>query len=242
MEFRSQFIGQVLLGCLWIVFLFAVAGVFFEQGESIAGWSREDVYVLIATWALIHELFNAFFWSGLSKLTEMVTHGTFDTILLRPVHPIWQLIFSRFELAPIFQVGIYAGVLIYFFLQSSIRPSFGGVLIFALLCLCGLLIEVAVMLGLVTLSFWFANIENLKYFYYSFTEMARYPTVVFKSVQVLFFTVLPAAYWGNVQALFLIGRGSVFMVIGTFGACLIFCFASWKFFTWGARRYSSASS
>lgn len=242
MEFRAQFIGHVLLGCIWLIFMYVVAGIFFLQNDEIIGWSRDDVFLLITTWALIHEAFNAFFWSGLSRLAEHVTQGTFDTLLLRPVNPVWQLIFSRFEPAPFIEMLIYIVLLVYFLMQSHVQVTFFGMLFYIGLCLCALCIRLAVFLSMQALSFWFTNLENLKYLYYSITEMARYPTVVFKTAEVFFFTFLPIAYLGNVQTLFLVGRGSAFLLIATLVATLVFTVGAWKFFMWGARRYGSASS
>jgi ABC-2 type transport system permease protein len=242
MEFRAQFFGHVLLGCVWIGFMFTVARVFFVQSNDIAGWSATDVYILIATWALIHELFNAFFWSGLSQLTELVTEGTFDTILLRPAHPITQLIFSRFEPAPMVQVAIYVVLLMYFVVQSHIHVTVFGLIVYLLLCVCAILIRLGFFLLLVTLSFWFTNIQNIKFLYYSVAEMGRYPTVVFKSAEIFFLTIVPIAYFGNVQALFFVGRGTSALLAATIVSTVLFLAAAWGLFTWAVRRYSSASS
>lgn len=242
MEFRTHVYASIVLGVTWAGLIYFIASIFFLDTNEIAGWSQNDVYILVTTWAMIHEAFNALCWTGVSQMTESITRGKFDVCLVRPVHPITQIIFSRFEISPAIESILYLCLLAVFIVRSDIPVTFWGAVGFSILCVCAFLIRLAVFLLLETLSFWFTNIENIKYIYYSVTEAARFPSVVFKTFEVILLTVIPIAYLGSVQTLFLVGRGSLALFAGTIVATVFFCGLALLVFHIGVRRYSSASS
>lgn len=242
MEFRAQFFVNVSLGFVWLGFMFLIARLFFLHTNEISGWTEEEVYILIASWAIVHECMHTFFWSGLSDMTAQITGGRFDFYFVRPVHALWQILFARFELSSLVQLCAYAILLVVFIVQSHLTITFGGTLIYIILFFCALIIRLSIFLMLETLSFWFTNIENVKYLYFSIVDIGRYPTVVFRSAEILFLTVIPIAYLGNIQTLFLVGEGSVMLLMATFAMTVVCSTGALLFYRLGARRYASASS
>ncbi len=242
MEFRAQFFVNVALGFVWLGFMFFTAHLFFLHTNEIHGWTEIEVDILITSWAIVGSCVQAFFWAGLSEMTAQITNGRFDFYFVRPVHALWQIIFSRFQPAQVVEMCAYGILLVLFLAHSAIDVTFIGLTIYIALLFCALLIRLSILLMLETLSFWFVNIENVKYLYYSIVDVGRYPTVIFRSAEVLFLTVIPIAYLGNVQTLFLVGEESWQLLIATLLVTVISVSVATGFFHWGARRYSSASS
>lgn len=242
MEYRTQFFVNLSVNFVWILVMFAIAELFFLHTDFIVGWSKIDIYILIVTWAVVHELFNALFWQGLSRISDTVHSGDLDNILTKPMHSILQLAFSRLSVSHCIQTLIHLALLIFFIIQSEITVTLFSVILFVTLCFCALVIFFAIHLFLQSLSFWFIYLDNIKYLFYSITEIGRYPAAVFKGAQIVLFTIIPIGFVGNAQALFLLGEGTIQLYLATLGAAILFILFAVGMFTLGARNYTSASS
>ncbi len=65
-------------------------------------------------------------------------------------------------------------------LGVAVTPN--RVLLFLLLLTCGLAVVYAIMLGVMTLCFWFVRLENLMVLLWSFWETGRYPISVYRGI------------------------------------------------------------
>src|SRR5512137_94545 len=85
-DFIIHVIGISCIGCVEILSLLILTDVF----KSIGGWNFWEIGFMSALWRLAHSihhlLFIPFWWQG-----RLVRDGEFDRILIRPVHPILQI-------------------------------------------------------------------------------------------------------------------------------------------------------
>jgi len=180
---------------------------------------------------------------GLTKLPELVRTGKLDFVLLKPVPPQFLISTAELEIGPIANAGIAAVVTGMGLNALEVAPSLSSLLTYLLLLLTGLFVHYALLLFLVSLTFWIVQAESVLLGYYSIFQVARLPReAAFGWFRIIFTLALPLLLVANIPASTLIrgvepGPMSLFLLT-SFSATL---FAS-LFFRLGLHRYQSASS
>jgi ABC-2 type transport system permease protein len=168
-NFCMQIASVALIGFLGIPSLLLLTSAF----PSIGGW---DFYMLGFMAALRHMaagihhgLFFSFF-----QHRELVRTGEFDRMLVRPVHPLLQIMASSLNLSAIgeFTPGLVLFVITY--RRAAIEWNLANVAFLVVVVLCGAVIEWAVYLFTSAFDFWLAGAESLHYIPDAFLESVLY--------------------------------------------------------------------
>lgn len=107
MQYRLNFFIGVLSGLFFqgigIVFVWAILETF----DSLGGWSFGEIALLYGLRLSAHGTYLLFF-SSFMNIDNMVREGSYDRLLVRPIHPMLQLMFSEFRVTVIgdFVAGI----------------------------------------------------------------------------------------------------------------------------------------
>jgi ABC-2 type transport system permease protein len=70
---------------MWLAYYIFSIEIIFYYTDSIAGWERGEVLLLVATLFFIDGLRYFFFYHNLKNLPSDVTEGNLDLILTKPV-------------------------------------------------------------------------------------------------------------------------------------------------------------
>jgi len=241
--FRASFFVWVAVELAWFVIQLAFIGVIYHHVDEVAGWNRNQMIILVATNQLVIQLFTAFLMPGLTKLPELVRTGKLDFVLLKPAPPAFLVSTSHLEIGPLANGAIAAVVLGGAIHGLGLHPSTPEILTYLGLILAGLLVHYAVLMGLVSLTFWIIQAESVLLGYYTIFHIARIPreaaTGWFRAV---FTFALPLLLVANVPASTLIrGLEPIPILIFLLSGLLVAVLAT-GFFVFGLRRYQSASS
>lgn len=227
----------------WFVLQLAFVDVVYQHVDSIAGWSRPQMIVLVATNQLIQQIFTAFLMPGLVKLPESVRDGKLDFILLKPAPPQFLISTSHLEIGPLANALIAAVVVALALHDLHINPSLGTLLLYVVLILAGLLTHYALLLSLVSLTFWIVQAESVLLGYYSIFQVARLPREAATGwFRILFTFALPLLLVANIPASTLLRGFEPASLLLFLLTCLTAAIFASLFFQLGLRRYQSASS
>ncbi|KRP32162.1 MAG: hypothetical protein ABS33_07075 [Verrucomicrobia subdivision 6 bacterium BACL9 MAG-120924-bin69] len=113
LAFRANFFVWVIVELSWFVLQLAFVDVVYQHVDSIAGWSRPQMIVLVATNQLIQQIFTAFLMPGLVKLPELVRDGKLDFVLLKPAPPQFLISTSQLEIGPLANALIAMAVVVF---------------------------------------------------------------------------------------------------------------------------------
>ncbi|NCZ95772.1 MAG: hypothetical protein EBZ44_01785 [Verrucomicrobia bacterium] len=241
--FRASFFVWVAVELAWFVIQLAFIGVIYHHVDEVAGWNRNQMIILVATNQLVIQLFTAFLMPGLTKLPELVRTGKLDFVLLKPAPPAFLVSTSHLEIGPLANGAIATVVLGGAIQGLGLHPSPPEMLAYLGLILAGLLVHYAVLMGLVSLTFWIIRAESVLLGYYTIFHIARIPREAATGwFRVVFTFALPLLLVANVPASTLI-RGLAPLPIFLFllSGLLVAVLAT-AFFVLGLRRYQSASS
>ena len=243
LAFRANFFAWVVVELSWFALQLAFVGVVYHHVDRVAGWNRNEMIVLVSTNQLIQQIFTAFLMPGLTKLPELVRTGKLDFVLLKPVPPQFLVSTAALEIGPLANAGIAALVTAMGLHALGVTPSFSSLVAYLLLLFTGLLVHYALLLFLVSLTFWIVQAESVLLGYYSIFQVARLPReAAWGWFRVIFTFALPLLLVANIPAATLIrgmepGPMSLFLLTSLSATI----FAS-LFFRLGLRRYQSASS
>ena len=217
--------------------------VLFTHTTSLNGWTLPQMIALTGVYYLIQGGVNVVFSPSFEKLMEHVRMGTLDFTLLKPANA--QVLVSTRHFAMVRVADLLMGFAVVavglWMLSASVTPW--SLVSFAVTLACGVMLVYALLLTLVTLSFWFVRIDNIMAIFWAFTDAGRFPIDLYPGwLRFTLATVVPIGVAVTVPAEAISGRmpieSFVGMLIGTFAAVAV---ASW-FWRIGLRNYTGASA
>lgn len=243
MEFRSEVISWSFFSLFWAFIIIVFTEVLFSQISSIAGWTKNEILVLV----MVQELFIGFIWifilPSVLDYSKSIRKGELDFFLIRPVNTRFLLSFRRFEFDQFLRITVLIFILNIYLKNLGIPIHFENVLLAVLLFALGLFIFYCLFFTISTLSFWFINLFNLEDFFDSVINAGRYPSTIFQGgLRIIFFYILPVVFTATYPTQALLGRFNPLSVIQIVTAAALIFFISEWFWNFALKRYSSASS
>jgi ABC-2 type transport system permease protein len=243
MMFRMDFIMWSLVEFFWMAVNILLIGVIYSHTDSIAGWTKYEMLLLVGTSMILQRLMMGFFWSNLFELGRNIRTGLFDFFLAQPGNPLFMISTRKLDLDGILNCFIAIGVVCYAAAQLGLQPSLLDVALYVLLLGCALVIHYAAVLMIVSATFWIIGSQGIEGSYFTLFEFARLPRQAFVGVrEVLFVWVLPAVISSNVPASALIHGFQPHYVLWLGATAAGWLTLAVIVFRKGLRRYSSASS
>src|SRR5438132_3142232 len=85
MSFKANFLLWMLVEVLWFVGQIVFFSIIFGNVDRIGDWTKWEVVLLIGTHQMISQLFQAFFFTNVAAVPELVRTGKLDSLLVLPV-------------------------------------------------------------------------------------------------------------------------------------------------------------
>ena len=86
MMFKANFLLWIVVELLWFTLQLCFMAVLYQHTNTIGDWTKWQVVALVGTSHVIQQIFQAFFLSNLTQLSELVRTGKLDFMLLLPVN------------------------------------------------------------------------------------------------------------------------------------------------------------
>jgi ABC-2 type transport system permease protein len=245
MNFKLNFILWLLVESLWFVGQLIFIEVIYSQIDAIGDWTKWDMVLLVGTYQIVSQIFQAFFYLNLTNLPELVRTGKLDFVLLQPIDPQFTVSLRQFGIDGVVNALVGIAIVCYSLFKLHVIPSPAQVLLYLVAVGFGISIHYAAMLALATVSFWIVRTQGIIYGYYSIINLARYPDSMFKGLAKFVFSwVVPIVVVTNVPARILIhATANPWPLLGHLAVAsvvmLLACRLLWKV---AVNRYSSASS
>ena len=243
MMFRGDFIVWSLVELFWMSVNLLLISVIYEHTQSIAGWTKYEMMLLVGTSMLIQRFLMGFFWSSIFEMGRNVRSGNFDFFLAQPGNVMFMATTRKLDPDGLINSLVAMGVVAYSAHQLHLSPSAGDLVAYALLVASGLIIHYSILILSVSAVFWLTSAQGVEGGYFTLTEFSRLPREAFKGVtRILFVWMLPVVVVSNAPARTLLHGFDLawaLWLVGLAGAW--FALAVYVFHR-GLRRYASASS
>lgn len=243
LEFRTNFLlGFVRELCWLAAFTFNIE-VIFQHTQTLSGWQKPEMLVILALSRLLEGIMQAIFISNIMEIPTTIQKGTFDFILTKPLPSQWQ---SAFRRVTIYNVGnIIAGItlLIYVLTFYHLAITLPGFLAALVVSLLGITVYYSLLMTAASMGFWLERLQAIWAINYLMSEPLTVPLDVFPSpVRIALTYLLPIAFVVFVPAQALTGRLQWWQVPVAMLIAVIFLTLANLAWRAGLRRYSSASS
>ncbi len=245
MQFKTNFLLWIVVELLWFGLQLAFMSVVYAHTESIAGWTRWQVVLLVGCSHFVQQVFTAFFFTNLTEISEHIRTGRMDFFLLLPVNTRFLISFRKVDLGAFINAATAAGVIVFALRRLGQVPSFAESLGFAAMCFAGLVIHYSLMFLFATVAFWTVRAQGIVWGYYNLFNIARVPDGAFPPgmFRRVFTYVLPMILVANVPARVLLGTlrspWELLLLAGIAGACFVVSELAWRL---SLRHYAGASS
>jgi ABC-2 type transport system permease protein len=241
--FRFDFFLWATVELFWMSVNLLLISVIYEHTNSIAGWSKYEMLLLVGTSLLVQRFLMGFFWSSLFEMGRNIRSGHFDYFLAQPGNIMFMASTRKIDLDGLMNSVVAMGVVAYAAHRLGLHPSVWDIGVYALMILCGLIIHYSMLVLTISLAFWITSAQGIEGVYFTLSEFSRLPRAAFKGLASLVFVwLLPVVVVSNAPAQTLLHSFQPAWALALLAAALLWFGAAVLVFHRGLKRYSSASS
>jgi len=214
MTFRTNFIIEAISSVSWMMMNLGFYIIIFEKMDemnpnsiaAIAGWSRYEFFVFIATTMIINSIVQTFFMPNMQELSELVRTGGLDFALLKPIDTQFLVSLQRVNWSSLGNLIVALLLLVYAVPKiEGLQLSPWQFVLYPLYVFLGVWILYSVMISLAATSIWLGRNQSLYDFWFYITNFSRYPMEIYEGtwgtpLRQLFTFVIPILVVINVPA------------------------------------------
>ena len=243
MMFRGDFLVWSLVEFFWMGVNVLMVSVIYRHTDSIAGWNRNEMLLLLGTSMLIQRMLMGFFWSGIFEMGRNVRSGNFDFFLAQPGNVMFMATTRKVDPDGLVNCVVAAALVTYSAAELGLHPGPGAIALYGFMLLCGLVIHYSILVLSVSAVFWLTSAQGVEGGYFTLAEFSRLPREAFRGVtSVLFVWLLPVVVVSNAPARVLLRGFDPLWAAWLAGLAALWFALAVLVFHRGLRRYASASS
>ncbi len=242
--FRGDFFIWSLVELFWMTVNILSVNIIYDHTQSIAGWTKWEMILLVGTSMVIQRILFGFFWSSIFEMGRNIRTGNFDFYLAQPGNVMFMATTRKLDPDSLLNSIVAISVVVYSLGKLGFHPSIPQIGLYALMVLCGVVIHYSILVLSISLAFWLKSAQGIEGIYFTLTEFSRLPRTAFTAfaTQFLFVWFLPVVIVTFVPSSLLTKGFDVKLTAWLFGAALVWFTAAIIVFHRGLRRYTSASS
>lgn len=243
MAYRINFITVLLTNLTYFIVQLIFMDVIFREIDTVAGWSKYEMFFYIGTFAIIDALwvFGPFF--NLLELPRLIRSGGFDTYLLKPVNSQFFASLRKIDVGSIMSAMAGIFMITYAAIRGNLTVSLTGILFYIIAIVFALIAEYSLYVILICLAFWLVKVDFAEIFHSIICYFSNKPADVYSGlIRKLLITLFPYGLLMTIATKTAISRVTskeyiYGIMISTF--FFILSFICWKV---SIKKYGSASS
>lgn len=228
--------GKIFRFLFFFLFLFILS----QRTQALAGYTTTQVIFFFLTFNLVdvvsQMLFREVYW-----FRAQIVTGSFDLVLSRPVSPLFRSLLGRIDildlltLPPLLILVVVVG--------ANLHPSSLSIVAYLALLGNALLLAAAFHIAVLALGVVTTAIDHTMWIYRDLTAMARVPIDFYKEpIRGLLTFAIPVGIMMTTPAKVLMGIFEWPVLLYAFLISVAGLWASFRFWYWALKNYSSASS
>src|ERR1039457_2726109 len=141
MSFKGNFILWIIVELLWFGLQLSFVSVVFSQTDAIGSWTKWQMVMLVGASNFIQQIYQAFFLTNCTNLSELVRTGKMDFLLLLPVNTRFLVSLRVVDLGAFINALFGVSVMIFAAAKLNLHPTAMQIAGFSALCVVGILIH-----------------------------------------------------------------------------------------------------
>ena len=241
--FRGDFLVWSLVELFWMSVNLLMISVIYQHTNSVAGWSKYEMTLLVGTSMLIQRFLMGFFWSSIFEMGRNIRSGHFDFFLAQPGNLMFMATTRKLDPDGLINAFVAAGVVAYSARQLGLHPGAVDLILYAFMVGCGLVIHYSILVLSIAPTFWITSAQGIESSYFTLSEFSRLPRQAFHGLaNIVFVWLLPVVVVSNTPANTLLHGFQIENILWLAVTAAVWLGAAVFVFNRGLRRYSSASS
>ncbi|MFJ4923702.1 ABC transporter permease [Streptomyces sp. NPDC088725] len=243
LAFRVNLIFDTVMAVVALLSTFAAVLIIFSRTDTLAGWTKPEMFVLIGTFELLSGIKATFVDPNLASFPARgIREGRLDHHLLQPAPSMFLVSLST--ATPLAGVQIPLGLAVVgVSVSTGDRLPGPGPAIAWLLLVCAATVTMwALGMLFASLAFWASKLD-LHSLFSNAWQLARYPADIYaKPLRLLFTYVIPLALIATVPTRVLIrpvDPHAVLVALATSVVAVLLATVTWR---QGLKRYTGATS
>jgi ABC-2 type transport system permease protein len=249
MQYKVSFWIELLGFALVTGIEFITIAILLTRFKAIGGWTLDEVALLYGMTAVALSLAEMIARGFDAPFETMMTRGTFDGVLIRPLGAFFQILASEFQLRRLGRTLQGGALLIYACARLPIAWTPATMVVLPLAILSGALIYGGLIVAGATICFWTIRTpEVLNAFLFGGEELTSYPLSIYNRwLRSVFLFLVPLGLANYPAALLLLGRADPNGMRGWLAwlsplAAVLFFGAALAFWRLGVSKYTSTGS
>ena len=197
----------------------AFIALVFRQIPDLMGWQFHQLLFIYGFANIprgLDHMFTDYLWI---LAGNVVVNGEFDRYLLRPIHPLFQIIAQRFQPDGIGEVVIGIILVVYASIKGGITYTPFKIIMFLVMVIASTVIYSSIKLILASLAFWIKRSQSILFMFYSMSDFAKYPLEIYhKFIRTFITYIVPFALTAYIPASYFLGVSglgeTLFKIIG----------------------------
>jgi len=241
--YRFDFILWSCVELFWMTVNVVLVQVIYDHTNSVAGWTKYEMLLLVGTSMLIQRFLMGFFWSSVAEMGRNIRTGHFDFFIAQPGNLLFMATTRKLDPDSLINSMVAIALVVFSARQLGLHPGAGDIALYALLVFCGIVIHFSALVIISALSFWTTGNQGIEGGYFTLFEFARLPREAFRGVvRFIFVWMLPVVVVSNVPASSLLHGFQPAFALWLAAITVLWFGVAVTVFNAGLRRYSSASS
>ncbi len=240
--YRSNFIHNLFASSVWAAFSIISIELMTARTPRVYGWSRDEILLLTGVYNIIVGVFYMLFSRNFQKFSNIVHMGKLDSILTKPIDPLFFLTCYYFNYTSILRVIVGIAFSIHIVLRMHIPVTLFTYINFTVLMMVSLVLLYSIWCLVISLTIKYSRLSNLVDVLYTVNGVSRYPPKMLQGLKSQFVIfLLPLTLLIATPSLVLIHKalaGDIWMLIAS---AIFFLVLSRMFFSYMLRYYTSAS-
>jgi ABC-2 type transport system permease protein len=243
LQFRTNFLVLIIGYILYLTANLALFGLLYSWITTLGDWSFAQILIFIGTYHMIHGAWDSTTALNLDRIPQYVGNGELDLLLLKPVSPLFLVVFRGISFPPLINVALGIVLTIAGVVSSGNPPGVCTVCAYLALSINGIIIFTMLQLLVQLTAFKVIRNSMINDVFYNLVKFAEKPDVIFPGAMRLIFTfVFPLLVIVSVPSRLLMGKISLALVLFDLSATCMLVALGIGFWKLAVRSYSSASS
>lgn len=242
-EFRVNLIINSLMSIGWAFSFLLFTQIIFGHVNSIGGWTKPEVMLLVVTQTLSWGLLTIAVLPGMDNLSAKVKQGNLDQLLTKPISPRYLLAVSDQNIDGIARIPVLIATAILLSRNLNTVPSLPTFLLYLVMVVLGTFILYNVFFIIHTTVFWLVDLSNIGHLNNIIADTAQLPPEAFNiKVRIFLGYLIPTIFIAAVPTRILLGSPGLPSLLLAIAVASVTFVLSQRFWNFALRHYSSASS
>jgi ABC-2 type transport system permease protein len=240
--YRSNFITLVAVDLVWVFVEFGLFAVLYGHTETLAGWTKPQVFFFLGLYFTTDAVFSALFQRNFWDFNSLVREGELDIVLTKPIAAAFLALTRWMNLTGIFNVALGVAIMIRYAEAAQFAGGWQWLYV-PFWVVLGVFIALLIRFFFAVWVFWTERAWTINALYYQFATLATKPHTLYPPlIRYVLLTLLPFAFIGSVPARALTHGITAEETALMVSVIVLFALANRFLWNLGLRRYQSASS